>query len=105
MFEKSHAMTTTASFHRRNHSMNEAMKAGVGATVCSALILALCCWRCTRCRPASDNNPDDQSNWNTLGHRAAACQGLEIIGPAYPNEGGSGRGYSELGRPRLPKTG
>jgi len=41
MFEKSHAMTTTASFHRRNHSMNEAMKAGVGATVCSALILAI----------------------------------------------------------------
>jgi len=41
MFEKSHATTTTASFHRRNHGMDEATKAGIGATVCSAFILAI----------------------------------------------------------------
>jgi hypothetical protein len=33
--------TTAASFHRRNHGMDEAMKAGIGATVCSVLILAI----------------------------------------------------------------
>ena len=40
MFEKSHA-TTTASFDRRNHGVDEATKAGIGATVCSAFILAI----------------------------------------------------------------
>ena len=40
MPEKSPA-TTAVSFHRRSRGMNEAMKAGVGATVCSALILAI----------------------------------------------------------------
>ena len=33
--------TTDVSFHRRSRGMNEAMKAGVGATVCSVLILAI----------------------------------------------------------------
>ncbi len=37
---KSHA-TTAASFHRRSHAMDEAMKAGIGATACSVLILAI----------------------------------------------------------------
>ena len=41
MFEKSHATTTNTSFHRRNHGMDEATKAGIGATVCSAFILAI----------------------------------------------------------------
>jgi hypothetical protein len=54
---QSHA-TTAAPFHRRSHGMHEAMKAGIGATACSVLILAIVCWRCTRCRPVSDNNPD-----------------------------------------------
>ena len=40
MLEKSHA-TTAASFHRRSRGMDEAMKAGIGATVCSMLILAI----------------------------------------------------------------
>ena len=40
MPEKSHA-TTAAWFHRRSHGMDEAMKAGIGATACSVLILAL----------------------------------------------------------------
>ena len=40
MSEKSHA-TTTASFDRRNHGVDEATKAGIGATVCSVLILAI----------------------------------------------------------------
>jgi hypothetical protein len=40
MPEKSHA-TTAASFHRRNYGMDKATKAGVGATVCSVLILAI----------------------------------------------------------------
>ena len=40
MPEKSYAMTT-ASFHRRNHGMDEATKAGIGATICSVLILAI----------------------------------------------------------------
>jgi hypothetical protein len=31
------------------------------------------CWRCIRCRPASDNNPRCHSNWNGLGHRAGLC--------------------------------
>jgi hypothetical protein len=33
--------TTATSFHRRNHGMDEATKAGIGATVCSAFILAI----------------------------------------------------------------
>ena len=33
--------TTAVSFRRRSRSMDEAMKAGVGATVCSVLILAI----------------------------------------------------------------
>ena len=40
MPEKSHA-TTTALFDRRNHGVDEATKAGIGATVCSVLILAI----------------------------------------------------------------
>jgi hypothetical protein len=40
MPEKSHA-TTAASFHRRSHGMDEAMKAGIGAIVCSVLVLAI----------------------------------------------------------------
>ena len=40
MPDKSHA-TTAALFHRRNHSMDDATKAGIGATVCSVLILAI----------------------------------------------------------------
>ena len=40
MPEKSPA-TTAVSFHRRSRGMDEAMKAGVGATVCSVLILAV----------------------------------------------------------------
>ena len=41
MFEKSHATTTTASFHRRNRGMDEATKAGIGAILCSTFILAI----------------------------------------------------------------
>jgi hypothetical protein len=33
--------TTAASSRRRNHSMDAAMKAGIVATVCSVLIVAL----------------------------------------------------------------
>ena len=33
--------TTAVSFHRRGRGMDEAMKAGVGAAVCSVLILAI----------------------------------------------------------------
>jgi hypothetical protein len=33
--------TRTASVRRRNHSMDQAMKAGIGATACSVLILAI----------------------------------------------------------------
>lgn len=33
--------TTAAWFLRRNHSMDQAMKAGIGATACSVLILAI----------------------------------------------------------------
>jgi hypothetical protein len=40
MPEKFHA-TTAASFHRRRHGMDEAMKAGIGAIVCSVLILTI----------------------------------------------------------------
>jgi len=40
MREKSHA-TTAAWFHSRSHGMDEAMKAGVGATACSVFILAI----------------------------------------------------------------
>ena len=40
MLEKSHA-TTTASVHRRNRGMDEATKAGIGASVCSVFILAI----------------------------------------------------------------
>ena len=40
MLEKSHA-TTAASVHRRSRGMDEAMKTGIGATVCSMLILAI----------------------------------------------------------------
>ena len=40
MLEKSYA-TTVASVHRRSRGMDEAMKAGIGATVCSMLILAI----------------------------------------------------------------
>ena len=40
MPEKSH-VTSPASFHRRSHGMDEATKAGIGATVCSAFILAI----------------------------------------------------------------
>ena len=40
MSEKSHA-TTTASFDRRNHGVDEATKAGIGATVCSVFILVI----------------------------------------------------------------
>jgi hypothetical protein len=32
---------TIVSVHRRNHGMDEATKAGIGATVCSAFILAI----------------------------------------------------------------
>jgi hypothetical protein len=31
----------TAAMRRRNHSMDEAMKAGIGATACSVLILVI----------------------------------------------------------------
>jgi hypothetical protein len=40
MSEKSHA-TTAAWFHSRSQGMDEAMKAGIGATACSVLILAI----------------------------------------------------------------
>jgi hypothetical protein len=40
MPEKSH-VTTAASFHRRSHRMDEATKAGIGATLCSVVILAV----------------------------------------------------------------
>jgi len=33
--------TTAASFRRRSHRMDPAMKAGIGATICSVLILGL----------------------------------------------------------------
>jgi hypothetical protein len=33
--------TTAASFRRRNFSMDPAMKAGIGATACSVLIVAI----------------------------------------------------------------
>ena len=38
-----------------------AMKAGIGATACSVFVWPLSCWRCTRCRSASDD-PDAPSN-------------------------------------------
>ena len=40
MPEKSPA-TTAVSFHLRGRGMDEAMKAGVGTTVCGALVLAI----------------------------------------------------------------
>ena len=40
MSEKSHA-TTAGWFHSRSQDMDEAMKAGIGATACSVLILAI----------------------------------------------------------------
>ena len=40
MPEKSH-VTSPASFHRRSHRMDEATKAGIGATLCSLVILAI----------------------------------------------------------------
>ncbi len=40
MPEKSPA-TTAVSFHRRSRGMDEAMKAGIGAIVCSVLTLAI----------------------------------------------------------------
>jgi hypothetical protein len=33
--------TTAPSFRRRKHSMDPAMKAGIGATLCSVLLVAL----------------------------------------------------------------
>lgn len=33
--------TTAASLHRRSHGMDEAMKAGIGASACSVLILVI----------------------------------------------------------------
>jgi hypothetical protein len=39
MSEKSHA-ANVASFHRRGHGMDEATKAGIGAMLCSVVILA-----------------------------------------------------------------
>jgi phosphomevalonate kinase len=33
--------TTAASFRRHNHRMDQAMKAGIGATACSVLIVAI----------------------------------------------------------------
>ncbi len=41
MLAKSHATATAASFHRRSHGIDEAMKAGLGTTVWSVLILAI----------------------------------------------------------------
>jgi hypothetical protein len=40
MPEKSPA-TTVVAFHRRSRGVDDAMKAGIGATVCSVLILAI----------------------------------------------------------------
>jgi hypothetical protein len=40
MPEKSH-VTSPVSFHRRSHGMDEATKAGIGATLCSLVILAI----------------------------------------------------------------
>ena len=40
MTEKSH-VTSSASFHHRSHRMDEATKAGIGATLCSLVILAI----------------------------------------------------------------
>jgi hypothetical protein len=40
MPEKSH-VTSPASFDRRSHGMDEATKAGIGATLCSLVILAI----------------------------------------------------------------
>jgi hypothetical protein len=37
---QSHA-TTAGAFHRRSHGMDEAMKAGIGATACSVLLLTI----------------------------------------------------------------
>jgi len=37
----SNKTATAAPFRRRNHSIDPAMKAGIGATACSVLILAL----------------------------------------------------------------
>jgi hypothetical protein len=37
---QSHA-TTAAPFYRRSYGMDEAMKAGIGASVCSVLILTI----------------------------------------------------------------
>ena len=39
MPEKSH-VTSRASFHRRSYGIDEATKAGIGATLCSLVILA-----------------------------------------------------------------
>ena len=60
-------------FYRRNHRMDEAMKARIGAPACSMLILAIVCWRCTRCRSALDSGPDAPSSWIGLGDRAGLC--------------------------------
>ena len=40
MPEKSH-VTSRASFHRRSYGIDEATKAGIGATLCSLVILAI----------------------------------------------------------------
>jgi hypothetical protein len=37
---QSHA-TTAAPFYRRSHGMGEAMKAGIGVTACSVLLLTI----------------------------------------------------------------
>ena len=41
MSTKSYATTTAASYLRRSHGMDKAMKAGIGATACSVLIAAI----------------------------------------------------------------
>ena len=63
--------TTAASFPRRNQSMDQAMKAGIGATACSVLILVIVLLAMhTRCRSPSDNGPDAPAG-RPLGWRTA----------------------------------
>jgi len=74
MPEKSHATTTTL-FHRRNHGMDEATKAGIGATVCSAFILAIVFLAMHTLPSASDNDRDSHSNWKGSGSATAFATG------------------------------
>jgi len=46
--------TAAKSARRRNHSIDPALKARIGATSAACSPWPVYCWRCTRCRSASD---------------------------------------------------